>query len=96
LRALDIVPKNAVDILDRTSQSQEEFRRMFSRLKQQDVVAFVGVVSEVADRVASNLEKAQAERKLQTGLREECPPVYRRLVGMYYKALSGGEQEPGR
>ncbi len=96
LRALDIVPQNAVDILDRTSQSQEEFRRMFSRLRQQDVVAFVGVVSEVADRVASGLEKARAERKLQTGLREECPPVYRRLVGMYYKALSGGEQEPGR
>jgi hypothetical protein len=96
LRALDIVPKNAVDILDRTSQSQEEFRRMFSRLRQQDVVAFVGVVSEVADRVASDLEKARAERKLQTGLREECPPVYRRLVGMYYKALSGGEQETDR
>jgi hypothetical protein len=91
LRALDIVPRNAVDILDRTSQSQEEFRRMFSRLRQQDIVAFVGVVNEVADRVASDLAKAQAERKLQTGLREECPPAYRRLVGMYYKALSGGE-----
>jgi len=91
LRALDIVPRTAVDILDRTSRSQEAFRRMFSRLRKQDAVAFVGVVSEVADRVAADLEKAKAERKLQAGLREECPPVYRRLVGMYYKALSGAE-----
>ncbi|HUU22404.1 MAG TPA: hypothetical protein VM389_07685 [Phycisphaerae bacterium] len=91
LRTLDVVPRNAVDILDRTSQSQERFRKMFSRLRKQDVVAFVGVVSEIADRVASDLERAKAEKRLQTGLREECPPVYRRLVGMYYKALSGGK-----
>jgi hypothetical protein len=90
LRTLDVVPAAAVDIMDRTSQSQEEFRKIFNRLQKQDAVAFVGVVGEVADRMAADLEKAKAERKLQTGLREECPPVYRRLVGMYYKALSGG------
>jgi hypothetical protein len=90
LRTLDVVPRQAVDMLDRTSQSQEEFRKIFERLQKQDAVAFVGVVGEVAERMAADLEKAKAERKLQTGLREECPPVYRRLVGMYYKALSGG------
>ena len=66
---------------------------MFSRLRREDAVAFVSLVNDVATRVALDLEKTQAEKKIQTGLREDCPPEYRRLVGMYYKILSGGENK---
>jgi len=91
LRSLDSVPKDQLDKLDKASETEEAFRRVFSRLSQADAVAFVGVVDELANRMASESEKNKAEKKVQAGLSEECPEVYRRLVGLYYKALSGGK-----
>jgi hypothetical protein len=90
LRRLDYVPKSSVELLNEATKTEYRFRNMFARMNKRQAVSFIRVVASVSESLAEQLKQAQAAKKLEAGVREECPPGYRRLVSQYYEVLSTG------
>ena len=68
-----------------------DFREMFDRRDRERMRNFISLVARVSKMLDEKLLEAQTAKKLASGLRDECPPAYRRLVGRYYSILSAGE-----
>ena len=89
LQAMDVVPKNVADRL--SDVAADDLREMFDKRQREEMVQFISLVAAVSKSLDEKLLEAQTAKKLESGLRDECPPAYRRLVGKYYTILSAGE-----
>lgn len=88
LRRMEYVPEDTVDALDQLSRSESDFQALFERLKNDRLVSFLGLVGSVSEKLRVDLTKLNAAKRLQIGMREGCPPQYRRAVSQYYERLS--------
>ena len=86
---MEYVPRGAKERMG--TVTEDEFRGMFDRADDRQLRMFIGLVERVSKLLDEKLLEAQTAKKLESGLREECPPGYRRLVGKYYSVLSAGE-----
>lgn len=89
LRSMEYVPEGARQRL--STITEDEFRGMFDKLDDERLRIFIGLIGRLSKLLDEKLLEAQTARKLESGLREECPPAYRRLVGRYYSVLSAGD-----
>ncbi|KPK99983.1 MAG: hypothetical protein AMK75_06090 [Planctomycetes bacterium SM23_65] len=86
---MEYVPEGARQRL--STITEDEFRGMFDKLDDERLRIFIGLIGRLSKLLDEKLLEAQTARKLESGLREECPPAYRRLVGRYYSVLSAGD-----
>ena len=89
LRAMEYVPRGARERLG--AIGEDEFGDLFDHRDERRLMDFISLVGRVSKLLDEKLIEAQTAKKLESGLREECPPGYRRLVGHYYSVLSAGE-----
>ena len=89
LKPVEAVPQAAKDRLGEIGEA--EFSQGFEDRDEKKVAEFLALITRVATVLDEKLVEIQTAKRLESGLRDECPPAYRRLVGRYYSILSAGE-----
>jgi len=88
-----LVDERTLRAIKRKAMTEEEFRKMFDKVRKVEAGKFADLVLGVGKSLEQALQEELTAKRLHAEQREGCPPKYRNVVSSYFEALSKAATE---